>query len=118
MTPRPITFILLGALALAILSYGIFEGRRLIEGPEVSIYSPTNGSATSTTGVIIAGNAQNISFLTINDRPYFTDKQGNFSETVSLPAGLAVVTVAATDRFGRRTSKEVSINVLNYCSLA
>jgi len=118
MTPRPITFIVLGVLALAILSYGVFEGRRIIEGPEISIESPINGSATSTTGVIIAGNAQNISFLTINDRPYFTDKQGNFSETVSLPPGLAVLTVAATDRFGRRTTKQVAINVLDYCPLS
>jgi Glucodextranase, domain B len=115
MTPRPLTFILLGLLALVIAGYGVFEARRIIEGPEIVIATPVNGSATSTLGITISGNAQNISFLTINDRPYFTDKQGNFSEIVSIPSGFSVLTVAATDRFGRRTSKEVSINVLNYC---
>lgn len=115
MNPRPLSVVLLGALALIIAGYGLFEARRIIEGPVITITLPANGSATSSTGVIIAGNAQNISFLTINDRPSFTDKQGNFSETLSLPPGFAVLTVAATDRFGRRTSKQVAINVLDYC---
>jgi hypothetical protein len=115
MTPRPLSVLLLTVLALFIAGYGLFEARRIIEGPVVTIYTPVNGSATSTTGVIISGNAQNISFLTINDRPSFTDQKGNFSELLSIPPGFAVFTVAATDRFGRRTSKEVAINVLDYC---
>jgi hypothetical protein len=115
MTPRPLSVLLLSMLAVAILGYGLFEARRIIEGPVVTIYTPQNGSATSTTGVVIAGKAENISFLTINDKPSFTDQQGNFSETLSIPPGFTVLTVAATDRFGRRTSKQVAINVLDYC---
>ena len=118
MNPRPLSVLLLTVLALVIAGYGLFEARRIVEGPQVTIYMPADGSATSTSGVVIAGNAQNISFLTINDQPSFTDQQGNFSETLSIPPGFAVLTVAATDRFGRRTSKEVSINVLNYCPLS
>ncbi len=106
---------LIGFVVLSILLYGLFEARRIIEGPVISIYTPADGSATSSMGVVIAGNAQNISFLTINDKPSFTDQQGNFSETLSIPPGFATLTVAATDRFGRRTSKHVSITVLNYC---
>ena len=115
MTPRPLSVLLFSLLAIVILGYGAFEARRIIEGPTITIYMPKSGSATSSMGVVIAGNAQNISFLTINDKPGFTDQQGNFSETLSIPPGFAVLTVAATDRFGRRTSKSVSINVLNYC---
>jgi hypothetical protein len=117
MTPRPLPLLLISLLAIVILGYGLFEARRIIDGPVVVIYTPANGSATSTTGVLISGNAQNISFLSINDKPSFTDQKGNFSETLSIPPGFAVLTVAATDRFGRRTSKSVSINVLNYCPL-
>lgn len=118
MTERPLPLLLLGLLVLVIIGYGLFEARRIVEGPQVTIVTPTNGSATSTTGVTIAGNAQNISFLTINDKPSFTDQKGNFSETLSIPPGFAVLTVAATDRFGRRTSKAVAINVLNYCPIS
>jgi len=115
MTPRPLSVILLGVLAVLILGYGLFEARKIIEGPVVTITSPANGSATSSTGIVIAGMAQNISFLTINDRPSYTDQAGAYSETVSLPPGPSIITVAAVDRFGRRTQKSVSINVLNYC---
>lgn len=103
---------------LAVVGYGAFEARRLIAGPEISIFSPRDGSATSTGTVTIEGLAQNISFLTINDAPAFTDESGHFSETLSPPPGYAIFTVAATDRFGRRTKAEVEITVLNYCPVS
>jgi hypothetical protein len=65
--------------------------------------------------VIISGVAQNISFLTINDAPAFTDESGKFSEILSPPPGYAIFTVAATDRFGRQARAEVRISVLNFC---
>ena len=103
---------------LSIGGYGLFEAGRLIEGPVITIEYPIDGSATSSTGVLIAGEAQNISFLTINDLPSYTDKSGHFSELLSIPPGFTVLTVRAVDRFGRRTAKSVSITVLNYCPVS
>ncbi|MSR70546.1 hypothetical protein EXS62_00695 [Candidatus Kaiserbacteria bacterium] len=103
--------------AVLIMGYGLFEARRLISGPEITIDSPVDGSATSTSAVTIAGTAQNIAFLTINDAPAYTDEAGKFVYRYSPPAGYTVVTVAATDRFGRRASKSVSITVVTYCPL-
>ena len=100
---------------LAILGYGLFEARRLLGGPSITIETPIDGSATSSVAVTISGVAQNISFLTINDAPAFTDEQGRFALRLSPPPGYAIFTVAATDRFGRRASAEVHITVLNYC---
>lgn len=102
---------------LIVVGYGLFEARKLIEGPQVTIETPKNGSATSTTAVVISGTADNISFLTINDAPAYTDESGHFSLTLSPPTGYTVFTVAGVDRFGRRTQKQVTINVLNYCAL-
>jgi hypothetical protein len=107
--------VIIALMALVVVGYGLFEARRLIEGPVIVIDSPRNWTATSTTGVIISGEAQNISFLTINDKASYTDEQGHFSELFSLPIGVTVLTVAAADRFGRRATKSVSIQVLNYC---
>jgi hypothetical protein len=107
---------LLIALAIvAIFGYGLFEARRLIGGPIITIDSPQDGSTTSTQTVTIKGKALNIAFLTINDAPAYTDEQGNFSEELSPPPGYAIFTVAATDRFGRRASAEIHITVLNFC---
>jgi hypothetical protein len=109
--------LIIALVALLIVGYGLFEARRIIEGPMIVIDTPQNGSATSTTGVLLSGEAQNISFLTINDKASYTDEHGHFSELLSLPTGVTVLTVAAADRFGRRATKSVSINVLNYCSI-
>ncbi|HEV8677349.1 MAG TPA: hypothetical protein VN701_00740 [Candidatus Paceibacterota bacterium] len=100
---------------LLIVGYGAFEARKLIAGPEIVILSPKNGIATSSDIVIISGIAQNISFLTVNDAPAYTDEEGRFSVALSPPPGYAIFTVAATDRFGRKAGSSVSITVLNFC---
>ncbi|MES2203199.1 MAG: hypothetical protein V4474_02700 [Patescibacteria group bacterium] len=115
MTGRGISFALLVLLGVGLIGYGLFEARKLLQGPEITIDYPADGSATSSASVVIAGIAQNISFLTINDSPAYADESGNFSETLTPPPGYTVLTVAATDRFGRRISRSVTINVLTYC---
>ncbi len=110
-----ITFVVF--VVALVLGYALFEGRKLLEGPQITVTLPRDGSATSTAGVLVAGQARNISFLTINDKPAFTDEQGQFRETLSPPPGYTIVVVASVDRFGRRASKSVTINVLNYCSV-
>lgn len=107
--------VLMLTLFIMLVGYGLFEARRIIAGPTIVITSPKNGSATSTQALVITGIAHNISFLTIDDKPAYTDGAGNFSLTLSPPTGYTVVTVAATDRFGRSNRKSVFINVLNYC---
>lgn len=102
-------------IVLVVISYGLFEARKLLDGPEITIESPKDGSATSTTAITVVGTAQNISFLTINDAPSYTNEEGVFVYRFSPPAGYTVVTVAAVDRFGRRASKSISFNVVNYC---
>lgn len=105
-------------IALALISYGFFEARRIIAGPVITVTSPINGSATSSGAVLISGTAENIAFLTINDRPAFTDEHGHFSERVSAPPGYTVFTVLGKDRFGRESSERVYVSVVNFCPIS
>ena len=100
---------------LLIVGYGLFEARRLIEGPRLAIDSPIDGSATSTTLVTVTGWVENISFLTINDQAASANEQGRFVYRYSPPVGYTALTVAATDRFGRRVEKRVTFTLLTYC---
>lgn len=108
--------LIIGGITL-LVGYGLFEGRKLIEGPQITIKTPSNGSATSSDAVVISGTAENISFLTINDAPAFTDESGHFAVTLSPPPGYTVFTVRGVDRFGRRTSKQVAFTIVNYCPI-
>ncbi len=103
---------------IAVILYGLFEARKLLGGPSITIDLPREGSAVSSTAVTIAGVARNISFLTINDAPAFTDENGRFTEQLSPPPGYAIFTVAATDRFGRQAIALIHITILNYCQNA
>lgn len=116
MTRRPLAVLAITIAVVGVIGYGLFEARKILEGPVITIESPRDGSATSSAGVVIAGEAQNISFLSINDKTSYTDEKGHFAELLSLPPGFTILTVAATDRFGRTVSRSVSINVLNYCT--
>ncbi len=102
-------------LCIVLLGYGLFEARRIIEGPTITLTSLKDGAATSTNMLVVSGTAHNISFLTIDDKPAYTDEAGHFSLTLSPPVGYTVVTVAAKDRFGRQARKSVFITVLSYC---
>src|SRR4051812_11943169 len=106
--------LIIAALVL-IAGYGLFEARRIIAGPELTIEEPTNGSATSSALVTIVGRAQNISFLTINDHTASADEQGRFVYRYSPSPGYTALTVLATDRFGRKTVKSISFTLLTYC---
>ena len=102
-------------LCVLIIGYGVFEARRLVAGPQITVSAPQDGGRVASTTVTISGVAQNIAFLTINYAPAFTDAHGNFSVTLVPPPGYSVFTVAASDRFGRRTSKSVAFTTLTYC---
>src|SRR5581483_10769257 len=106
---------IIAAAVLVLLGYGAFEARRIVEGPQIVIDSPRDGEATSSDLVTIAGTAQNIAFLTINDAPSYTDESGKFVYRLSPPRGYTVLTVAAVDLFGRRASKSVTITIVTYC---
>lgn len=109
--------LILSLAILGIIGYGLFEARRLLGGPDITIDTPLQGSATASSTVLVSGTAHNISFLTINDAPVFTDENGHFAERLSPPPGYAIFSIAAIDRFGRRATSEVHITVLNFCPI-
>lgn len=89
------------ATLLLLLGYGLIEARPLLLGPSLSLSSPTP-YATSTDGsVTVAGHESRAVALLLNGNPVLPDQDGTFSSTLTLPRGGSILTLAATDRFGR-----------------
>lgn len=88
-----------------LMVYGVYQARTLITGPKLQLESPLDGSAFVNPLITIAGNAHNISIITLNDRPISTDQQGNFSEKLLLSPGYTIIKVQASDKFGRETQQ-------------
>lgn len=102
---------LLGAFLIAVLSYGLFEARRYLAGPELVIETPAQGALLHGGAVEVRGIARNISFISLNDRQIYVDETGAFSETITPPPGYTVVTVAVRDRFNRERTEMRSLIV-------
>lgn len=59
--------------------------------------------------VRVNGVALNAIYLSLNGREIFIDKNGSFTEPVSLPPGLSVITLDAQDKFGKRAEKKFEV---------
>lgn len=88
---------------LFVLAYVIFQARFLISGPQIAL-TGDYAFRYNQRQIEITGTAFNISRLWLNDRPIYTNAQGNFKEVIVLENGYTVTTLRAEDRYGRETT--------------
>ncbi len=102
---------ILTAVLVVILigGYGVFRAQTLAEGPKINISEPIDGSLVSQSLLMVSGTAKNISFLNLNGAQIFTDEAGLFKEKILLFRGYNIITLEASDRFGRKTEKSLQI---------
>lgn len=98
--PRILRLLTIGALIGCGIGYAFWQGRNLINGPELSI---TSEPAVVQNGrvVYLEGVAENVTALYLNGRSIVTDQHGKFTEGIVLENGYSVVSLDAHDRFGR-----------------
>ncbi len=102
--------ITLAAVVLAgIGGYAFFESRNLLNGPIVTIVSPSDGAVSRTPVTDITGVTKNIVRIEMNDRVISVRPDGSFKEKFVLSNGSNQVKVYAEDRFGRKTESFVEI---------
>ncbi len=90
------------ALALVILlGYGAFKAAPLVAGPHIALSSPATGQSFTDGFVKVSGTAFHTENLTLDGAPLLIDEQGRFATTLVLPHGGAILTLTATDRFGK-----------------
>ena len=87
----------------AALVYVVFQARYVLIGPRIVLL---NDSAIiqANRQITLSGSTHNISRLWLNDRPIYTDPQGNFNEALVLENGYTIATLRASDRYGRTTT--------------
>ncbi len=108
-TRKNIRIAIISLLLLLLVGYTAYEIQRVAYGPRINITSPKNGALVSDSLVEVTGIAQNIKDISLNDRKIFIDEKGNFSESVLLSYGYNVLTMKASDKFGRETEKIIEV---------
>lgn len=101
------------AAASIIIALGLYiysNTETLLTGPEIAVAEPANGEHIAATHPItIRGDVSNVTSLTLNGRSIYTDESGRFSEQLLLLSGYNIITIRATDKFGRTQTREIEL---------
>ena len=96
---------------LLLVGYGLKEAYPLLSGPEIEIQSPTNYETATTSPVLVSGVARRTETLYLNGGPLLIDEKGRFNTSLTLPKGGAILSLTATDRFGRTRTERRTIYI-------
>lgn len=103
---------LAAALVLMILvGYAGVAAWPILSGPSLSIASPQDFETLADGHAVIEGTAHHTETLWLNGAPLLMDESGSFRAALTLPSGGAVVSLTATDRFGREITERRSVFV-------
>lgn len=95
---------------LFLVSYGVFNARKMIMGPSITIWSPPSAEIeTNENTVNIKGEVKNVNFLKVNGRTMTLDTEGRFDEKLLLSPGFNIIEIVATDRFKKEDKKTLKI---------
>lgn len=82
-----------------VAGYGLTKAWPLLAGPSIRL----NPEGIDETGTLtLSGIALRTETLLLNGAILLIDEQGNFSKALTLPSGGAILSLTATDRFGRQ----------------
>ncbi len=95
----------------ALIAYGGVAAWPLIAGPELAIASPIQHQTLGGGTTAIEGRALHTETLWLNGAPLLMDEDGNFSAVLTLPSGGAILSLTATDRFGREVTERRTVFV-------
>jgi len=90
-------------LLILVLGYGVVKALPLIQGPHIAISELSTDESGLTT---LSGTAYHTEKMTMDGGTLLIDSDGKFKTNLMLPRGSAILTLTATDRFGRSRTLE------------
>lgn len=107
MLVRFLTFVALVALG----GYGLVEAYPLLAGPGLAIDSPREGTTATDGEITIRGVALRAEALTLDGESLLMHKDGSFETALTPASGSAILSLTATDRFGRSVTERRTVFV-------
>ncbi len=88
-------------LLVALAGYFAYQAREYLVGPRLIMEFPKPAETVRNSYLAVKGRVSNVSFISLNGRQIFTDKNGFFEEGLLLARGYNIIELTATDKFGR-----------------
>jgi len=94
------------ALFAVIIGFGYDKMCFVWKGVEIkATIEKESGSSLA----VIKGVADKATYITLNGREIFIDKEGNFKESIAVLPGFSVITINARDKFGKTAEQKFEI---------
>ena len=100
-------------LVVITVGYALFRSQNVILGPAVVVEYPAAHERVPQV-FTLRGNAQDVSFLTLNDRRIYPDRDGVFEEELVMPVGYTIVEIHARNRQQRETTIHLPLYIQPY----
>ena len=107
--PNIIRFLLVGTAVLSVFIYLGNHIRHILQAPELSIISPSNGLITVENSVAVTGKTPPETKITINGEPIQNDEKGNFNQTIDLSPGINTLVITAQNKHGKTTEETMHV---------
>lgn len=96
--------IILVSMVIFFASYLVWQVRRVLEPPQLAVYSPVEGHVLTQTRTIIAGETEKETHLTVNGQDIMVAEDGKFETMIDLTTGVNTITIEATKKHGKTTT--------------
>ena len=101
---------ILATLALVLVAlYGGYKAIPLLAGPSISLTSPQQTQVFPDNTVLVKGTTKQTENLTLNGTLLPIDSEGRFEKTLIISSGGAILSLTATDRFGKSVAVTRSV---------
>ena len=103
-------FTSLTLLFVIIFGYGIWKGRDLIFGIQLTVSGVQNNETTTSPVLSLSGVAYHAVQIIVDGRTVSVEENGTWQDSVALMNGYNVISVSAKDKFNRTISKIFTVN--------
>ncbi len=113
LTPRTIFVIATIIIFLGAFGYVASQISSVLTPPKLVINEPSSDQNVSGNSIVIAGNAEIGSEVSINDQAVFLDQNGQFNENVILSEGINQIEITAKNKFNKisKVTRKISAQI-------
>lgn len=109
-TPTKILVFFISVLLLVFFFWLFGQYRGIIFAPKINLEKPTENEIIRSDKVILVGQTESSVTLTLNGQPLALTN-GKFTKEISVSSGTVVLTLEATNKFGKKRELERTIRV-------
>lgn len=96
-------------LSVLILAYALFRSRDLLFGIRLTTAGITDGMTATVPILDFSGVARHANGITVDGKTVALSEDGSWHDSLALLDGYNIVTVSATDKFGRTTTRSYRV---------